>query len=218
MSPERWRFTGAYLREVFGQLEDPALEASLADARAAGLPDIAVSVEVGRLLSILAGLVGARVAIEVGTLGGFSTTFLARAMPAGARLYTIEREPRFADLAERTLARAGVADRVEVLRGDAAVVLPALAATLGPGSVDLVFLDADKRDYLAQARLAVPLLRRGGLLVADNVLGTSGWWIDALGHPEREGADALNRWVAAHPELEATAAPLREGVLIARRR
>ncbi len=218
MSRERWAYTGGYLREVFGAVDDPVLAALPQRATEAGLPPISISAEVGRLLSILVRATAARTAIELGTLGGHSALWIARAMPPGSRLYTVELDPAHADFAEAQLAAAGVDDRVEVLRGPAQERLPQLAAALGEGSVDFAFVDADKERYLEYARLLVPMLRPGGLLVVDNVLGTSRWWIDDEDHPTRAAVDAMNRWVAAHPALEATAVPLREGLLIAEKR
>jgi caffeoyl-CoA O-methyltransferase len=105
-----------------------------------------------------------------------------------------------------------------VRRGAALEVLPALAEELGPGSLDVAFIDADKREYPAYFELLRPLIKPGGLFLADNVLGSGSWWIDQDGSPYRAGADALNRRVAADPGFEAVAVPAREGVLIARRR
>jgi predicted O-methyltransferase YrrM len=107
---------------------------------------------------------------------------------------------------------------VELRRGPALQVLPALAAEVGPGSVDLVFIDAVKREYPDYFSVVRPLIAVGGLLVADNVLGSQSWWIDVPpGNPDRDGADRFNRIVAADPDFEAIAVPIREGVLIARR-
>lgn len=217
MTAERWRHTSAYLRETFGR-EDAHLEGLMARAVAAGLPDIAVSADVGRLLMMLTSMTEARLAIEVGTLGGYSAIWLARGLREGGRLITLEPEDRHADFAERELARAGVADRVELRREPGIPALERLARELSPGSVDVLFLDAVKSEYPEYFRLARPLVASGGLVLADNVLGSSRWWIDHEGHPDREGAHALNRALAEDPEFEAVALPIREGVLVARRR
>lgn len=220
MTPERWSYTGRYVREVFG-VEDPVLEGLMQDARAAGLPDIAVSADVGRLLAITAALAAKGreepTAIEVGTLGGYSAIWIARALGERGRLVTIEYDEAHAAFAERWIETAGLKDRVELRRGAALEQLEKLARDLGPASVDFVFLDADKLEYPDYFRLVRPLIRPGGVLVADNVLGSSSWWIDQEEKPHRRAADTLNRTLAADPDFVATAVPLREGLLIAHR-
>lgn len=217
MTPERWRYTSRYLVDVFGESDDH-LDGLMKEAVAAGLPDIAVSPDVGRLLLILTAMTRAELAIELGTLAGYSTIWLARGLTPSGRLITVEPEEKHAAFAEAQLARAGVADRVEVRRGYGIPVLEALATELAPASVDVVFLDAVKREYPDYFRLARDLIRPGGLLLADNVIGSSAWWIDHEDHPDRQGADELNRALAADPDFEAVAVPIREGLLIARRR
>src|SRR3954447_12918246 len=123
---------------------DPVLDAALADARGAGLPAAGVSPSQGRLLHLLARSHGARRILELGTLAGYSTIWLARALPPGGRLVTLEAEPSHAPVARATLEAAGVADRAEVRVGDALGALAALEAE-GAGPFDLVFLDADKQ-------------------------------------------------------------------------
>ena len=108
-------------------------------------------------------------------------------------------------------------DKIEVRRGFGLDVLPQLVKELGPRSVDVLFIDAIKTEYPAYFEIARPMIREGGLLIADNVLGAGSWWIDDEKSAHRAGADALNRTVASDPDFEAVAVPLREGVLIARR-
>lgn len=222
MTPDRWRSTCAYLVDVFGS-QDDQLRTLTPRAVAAGLPDIAVSPDVGRLLTLLTGMTGAgrgaRLAIEVGTLAGYSGIWIARGLAPGGRLVTIEREPKHAAFAEREFEAAGVGAAVEVRRGAALDVLATLAAELSPGSVDLVFLDAAKHEYAEYFAALRPLIAVGGLLVADNVLGSGTWWIDAPAgrDRDRDGADRFNRIVAADPDFETAAVPIREGVLISRR-
>ncbi|MGF1464494.1 MAG: O-methyltransferase [Sandaracinaceae bacterium] len=216
MTPERWRYTAAYLHETFG-LEDEHLAGLMAEATRAGLPAIAVSAAVGRLLALLTSMTAGRLVVEVGTLAGYSALWLARGLRADGRLLTIESVEAHAAFAEAQLARAGLSDRAEVLRGEAIPVLTRLASELPAGSVDVLFLDADKVEYPAYFRIARPLIAPGGLVLADNALGSSAWWIDHEEHPDRNGADALNRALAADPAFEAVAVPIREGLLIARR-
>lgn len=223
MTPGRWNTTRDYLLEVFGT-QDEQLETLSPRAVAAGLPDIAVSADVGRLLTLLTSMTGggrgATLALEIGTLAGYSGIWIARGLASGGRLITIESVARHADFAEREFASAGLSGSVEVRRGTALGVLPGLATEIAPGSVDLVFIDAVKREYPEYFQLVRPLIAAGGLLVADNVLGSHVWWIDepAGRNPDRDGADHFNRLVASDPDFEAAAVPLREGVLIARRR
>jgi predicted O-methyltransferase YrrM len=222
MTPERWDFTCAYLRDVFGG-EDEQLRSLMRRAVQAGLPDIAVSADVGRLLMMLTRMTangaGARVAIEVGTLGGYSGIWIARGLGRGGRLITIEANARHANFAEQEFAAAGVGASVDIRRGKALDLLPSLVAELRPGSVDVVFLDALKPEYPEYFQLLRPVIAPGGLLLADNVLGTEQWWIDtpAGSNADRDGADRLNRLLASDPEFEAVALPIREGVLVARR-
>lgn len=217
MTPERWRYTSRYLVDVFGQ-SDEHLDRLMTEAVAAGLPDIAVSADVGRLLMLLTTMTRAELAIELGTLAGYSTIWLARGLKPAGRLITVEPIEAHAAFAEAQLVKAGVDDRVEVRRGLGIPVLEALRDELAPASVDVVFLDAVKSEYPDYFRLARDLIRPGGLLLADNVIGSSAWWIDHEDHPDRQGADELNRTLAADPDFEAVAVPLREGLLIARKR
>jgi caffeoyl-CoA O-methyltransferase len=222
MTPSRWRSTGSYLVDVFGA-QDEQLASLTSRAVAAGIPDIAVSPDVGRLLMVLAGMtaggLGAGVAIEVGTLAGYSGIWIARGLAPGGRLITIESEPAHADFAQLEFKAAGVSASVEIRRGQALPVLASLATELGPGSADFVFLDAAKREYPEYFTIVRPLLAAGGLLVADNVLGSHSWWIDVPTgrNADRDAIDRFNHIVAADPDFEAVAVPIREGVLIARR-
>jgi predicted O-methyltransferase YrrM len=149
--------------------EDPALSAALQDSDAAGLPKIAVSFQQGKFLSLLAGALQARRILEIGTLGGFSTIWLARGAGPQGRVVTLEYEPRHAEIARANLERAGVGDRVEIKVGAALDTLPTLP-TVTDGPFDLVFIDADKDNYVAYLDWAVRLSRPGAIIVADNVI------------------------------------------------
>lgn len=221
MTPARWENTCAYLRDVFGG-QDEQLGSLMTRAVAAGLPDIAVSPDVGRLLQLLTSMCGggrgAALALELGTLAGYSGIWIARGLAPGGRLITVEPEPRHADFAAREFVRAGVAGRVEIRRGRALDVLPALAAELGPRSLDLAFLDAVKTEYRAYWKAIRPLLKPGALLIADNALGSSFWIDDPPGSsPERDAIDEFNREAAGDPGFVTACIPIRQGVLIARR-
>src|SRR5262249_11880202 len=144
---------------------DAALEASAA----AGLPAIQVPPNVGKLLQLLARVRGAHTVLEVGTLGGYSAIWLARALPAGGRLVTLESDPRHAEAARANVARAGLADVVELRHGRALETLPQLAVE-GRGPFDLIFIDADKRSCPEYFEWALKLSRRGSLITVDNVV------------------------------------------------
>ncbi|OBF19337.1 O-methyltransferase [Mycobacterium kubicae] len=146
--------------------DDPALASALETSSAAGLPPIAVSAQQGKFLSLLAGAIQARRILELGTLGGFSTIWLARGAGPQGHVVTLEYEPRHAEVARANLQRAGVADRVEVLVGAALDTLP----TLTGDPFDLVFIDADKENYAAYLEWAVRLTRPGSVIVVDNVI------------------------------------------------
>ncbi|ARQ68729.1 O-methyltransferase [Streptomyces marincola] len=181
---------------------DPALDAALAASEAAGLPPINVSPSQGKLLHLLARVHGARSVLEIGTLGGYSTIWLARALPPGGRLITLEAEPRHAEVARANIDRAGLGDVVDIRVGPALDTLPAL----GPeGPFDLVFVDADKPnnpDYLAWA---VELARPGSVIVFDNVV-RGGAVLDANStDPGVRGTRRVLELIAADPRLSATA-------------
>jgi caffeoyl-CoA O-methyltransferase len=226
MTPQRWANTGAYLNEVFGRVKgrDRQLETLMKRAIEADIPDIAVSAEVGRLLKILCMGVtqtpGSRATVlELGTLAGFSGIWLARGLPASGRLITVEFNPKHAAFAQREFAEAGVGAQVQIITGAALDVLPGLAKRLGPSSLDLVFIDAVKIEYSDYFRLVKPMLRSGGLLVADNALGSNSWWIDDApgSSPEMDAINKFNRMVASDMDFEAACVPIRQGVLVARK-
>jgi predicted O-methyltransferase YrrM len=157
-----------YISELFVR-EDPALAGVEAAISAAGMPPISVSPVEGKLLHVLARLAGARRILELGTLGGYSTIWLARALPPGGQVISIELEPAYAEVARQNLAAAGVGDRVAVRVGPALEVLPHVEAE-EPGPFDLIFIDADKPPYLEYLEWSLRLSRSGTLIVADNVI------------------------------------------------
>jgi caffeoyl-CoA O-methyltransferase len=154
----------AYLRGLYAQ-EDPGMRYALRAIEEAGMPPIQVSPTDGRILEVLLRMTDARRVVEIGTLAGYSAQWIARALPATGRLWTIELDPRHVAVARGVLARAGLADKVCVLEGSADVVLPTIEAE---GPFDAVFVDADKVGYERYARWATRHLRPGGLLVGDN--------------------------------------------------
>ena len=181
---------------------DPALDAALERSRAAGLPAIAVAENQGRLLNLLATLIGARRILEVGTLGGYSAIWLARALPADGRLVSLEIDPTHTEVARANLAAAGLSDRAEVRLGRAIDLLPALQ---GEAPFDLAFIDADKPSNPDYFTFAMTLVRPGGLIVVDNVVRRG-----AVTDPSTTDANALGvrrlvERVAAEPRAEALA-------------
>jgi caffeoyl-CoA O-methyltransferase len=211
MTNDRWAYLLGYPHEVFGT-PDHQLESLMDRALEAGLPPIAVSHGAGQLLRLLASLTPGRLALELGTLGGFSGIWIARGLADDGRLITVELSDRHADFAEKEFETAGLAERVRIVRGAALAVLPKLGAELGSDSVDFAFIDAVKTEYIDYFEALRPLIAPGGLVVADNVYGTGGGWID-----EGHGTDAFNRHVAADPGFSSTAVPVGGGLLIARK-
>ncbi len=177
--------------------------ATLAASRSAGLAEIQVSPTQGQLRALLARAIGARRILEVGTLGGDSTLWRARALPRGGRRVTIEAEPRHAAVARRNLARARLDAQVEVLVGRAEELLPRLAAEDAP-PFDLVFLDSEKTPYLEPFVALRHRLRAGGLLIADNVVRGGAVARPGRGDPKVEGVRRLLAAVGRDPTLSAT--------------
>jgi predicted O-methyltransferase YrrM len=199
---ELWTAVDRYIEESVVP-SDPALDAALAESERAGLPAIQVAPNQGKLLALLATIRGAQTILELGTLGGYSTIWLARALPAGGRLITVEADPMHAEVARANIMRAGLAERVEVRVGRALDVLPRLEAERR-GPFDFVFIDADKvntREYFAWA---VKLSRPGSVIVVDNVV-RSGKIIDP--NAGDANVDAVRRFyetLASFPEVSAT--------------
>jgi len=203
MTQDQWTAVDGYFDELLLP-SDPALEAALEGSAAAGLPSINVSPSQGKLLFMLARIQGARSILEVGTLGGYSAIWLARALPADGRLVTIESDPKHADVARANIARAGFADAVEVRVGRALDTLPQLAAE-GEGPFDLIFIDADKASIPEYFQWALKLSRCGSLIVVDNVV-RGGAILDATSdHPAVQGVRRFLELVAAEPRVSATA-------------
>lgn len=218
MNNQRWLNTCEYLQDVFGR-PDNHLATLMERAVAAGLPDIAVTADVGRLLMLLTQMTGARRALELGTLAGYSAIWIARGLSPGGRLITLEPDDNHADFAEQMFREANLADCVEIRRAAALDAIPTLREEFGEESFDLIFLDAIKTEYSDYFDAARTLIRPGGLLIADNALGGGDWWIDdpAGSHESRDAIERFNRQVADDPDFEAACVPIREGVMIARR-
>ncbi|MDZ8082918.1 MAG: O-methyltransferase [Nostoc sp. DcaGUA01] len=203
MTQEQWTAVDSYLTDLFVP-SDPVLDAALEASAAAGLPPHNVSPNQGKLLLLLAQLQRARTILEIGTLGGYSTIWLARALPSDGYLITLEADAKHAEVAQKNIARAGLNEVVELRLGQALSTLPQLAAE-GRSPFDLIFIDADKPnnpDYLAWA---LKLSRRGSLIVADNVV-RNGAVIDIdSSDASVQGVRHFNELLASEPRLSATA-------------
>jgi caffeoyl-CoA O-methyltransferase len=200
---ERWAAVEDYLTTLFAP-SDPALDAALVAASEAGMPMIQVTPTQGKVLHLLALACRARHLLEIGTLAGYSTIWLARALPAeGGLVVTLEANPTHAQVARSNLARAGVADRVEVRLGSALDSLAQLAAD-GQGPFDLVFIDADTLNLEAYFAWAVRLTRRGGLIITDNVVLEGNVLNAASSDPLVQAVRRFHTAVAAEPRVSAT--------------
>jgi len=203
MTQDQWTAVDRYLDDLFVP-PDAALDAALDASAAAGLPPISVSPTEGKLLHLLARLRGATNILEIGTLGGYSTIWLARALPPGGRLITLEVDSRHADVARANIARAGLAETVDLRLGPALETLPRLAAD-GCGPFDLIFIDADKPNNPGYFGWALQLARSGSVIVLDNVV-RGGAVLDAASRdPNVEGVRRVNAMIAAEPRVSATA-------------
>ncbi len=202
MSLERWTAVDDYISEHFVPA-DTALEATLKDSAAAGLPAINVSPNQGKFLHLLAKVSGARRILEIGTLGGYSTIWLARALPTDGRLVTLEFEPKHVTVAQKNIARAGLADVVNIRQGAAAESLRQLIAEKTQ-PFDFIFVDADKEGYAEYFALVLKLSRPGTCIVADNVVRGGGVLDPNNADPRVQGIQRFYEAVAAEPRVTAT--------------
>jgi predicted O-methyltransferase YrrM len=168
MTKETWTAVENYICDKLVS-SDSALDAALSSAEAAGLPPINVSPNAGKMLHIFAKTISARNILEIGTLAGYSTIWMARALQPGGRLITLEYDPKHAEIADGNLKRAGLSDRVEIRIGKAIDTLPKLAAERR-GPFDLIFIDADKASNPDYFQWALKLSRAGSLIIVDNVV------------------------------------------------
>ncbi len=198
MNQQRWDAVDNYFTDLLlGQ--DPVLDAALEASKAAGLPEIAVAPNQGKLLHLMARMHGAKRILEIGTLGGYSTIWLARALPPDGKLITLEYDPKHADVARANIARAGFSGQVEVRTGRALDTLPGVT-----GPFDFIFVDADKNAYPDYFRWALKLSRPGSVMVFDNVV-RNGAVID-IGTTDALvlGVRALIEAIANEPRVSAT--------------
>jgi predicted O-methyltransferase YrrM len=196
----------AKVEEYFGGMigEDKVLRAALDDCSRAKMPPIGVAASDGKLLMLVAKMTGAKKILEVGTLGGYSTIWLARGMSEGGKLVTLEYEAKHAEIARKNIARAGLAEAVEVRVGDAKTTMPHLVR-VGAGPFDMIFLDANKDGYREYFGWSLELSRKGTVIIADNVVRDGGV-IDAKSKDAMiQGVRKFNKAVTAEKRVSATA-------------
>lgn len=200
MSEKTWSAVDAYIGDRLLSDADPVFEAILRANAAGGLPAIDVSPAQGKFLNLIVRIAGARRILEIGTLGGYSTVWMAKALPAGGRLITLEYAERHAAVARENLARAGLLDRVEVRVGAALDLLPTV-----DGPFDLIFIDADKPNNPGYLDWALKLSRPGSVVILDNVV-RDGRVTDASSNdPSVRGSRAAFDFFRDHPRLDSTA-------------
>jgi predicted O-methyltransferase YrrM len=202
MSQEVWDDVDGYTADLLVH-EDDALRAAVDQSAAAGLPPIAVTANQGKLLHLLVRMQGAASVLEMGTLGGYSTIWLARALPDGGRLVTLELEPRYAAVAAANIARAGVAHMVEQRVGPALDVLRELVGEEA-GPFDFIFIDADKRGTPQYFELALELSRPGRVIITDNVVRAGALVDPASDDPGVQGMREFHELLSAAPGATGT--------------
>ncbi|MCC5638129.1 O-methyltransferase [Nostoc sp. CHAB 5844] len=203
MTQELWTEVDRYITDLLVPA-DPVLDATLAASHAAGLPPHHVSPNQGKLLMLLALINRARTILEIGTLGGYSTIWLARALPVEGKLITLESNPKYAEVARNNIVRAGLAHLVEVRVGRAIDTLPKLA-TEGYNQFDLIFIDADKPSNPEYLAWALKLSGRGSLIIADNVVRNGSVIEPNSEDPSVQGVRQFNKMLAVEPRVSATA-------------
>ena len=203
MTQEKWTAVERYITDQLLPT-DPVLDAALEDSARAGLPPINISPNMGKLLQQLARLQGARTILEIGTLGGYSTIWLARALPIDGHLITLEADPKHARIARANIARAGLSGFVDLRLGRALEILPQLAAE-GCDPFDVIFIDADKQSNSAYFAWALKLSRRGSLIIVDNVVRGGAVIDSASGDASIQGVRRFMELLAAEPRVSATA-------------
>jgi predicted O-methyltransferase YrrM len=195
-----------YIESLFVE-PDPTLERNIADAEAAGLPSIQVSANQGRLLYILTKISGARRVLEIGTLGGYSTTWFARALPDNGTVLSLELDPTHAAVARTSIDRAGIGSRVTIEVGPAAETMQRLIRERDQ-PFDLIFIDADKPGYLTYLDLSLALSRPGAVIVADNLIRDGAVLNEAVEEENARAARDFNAKLAAEPRLESIIIPV----------
>src|SRR5215831_9295140 len=202
MTQKLWTKVDAYFSGMIR--EDRALKAALKDCKKAKLPPIGVAANQGKMLMLMAQMIGARKILEVGTLGGYSTIWLARGLSEGGKLITLESQNKHADVARKNVARAGLDGVVDVRVGDAKETMPELLR-IGAGPFDLIFLDADKEGYPLYFEWSLKLSRKGTVIIADNVVRQGEVINTRTKDPSVPGMRKFNKAVSRENRVSATA-------------
>jgi predicted O-methyltransferase YrrM len=202
MTQELWTAVDQYINEKLIP-NDPVFEAALKASTDAGLPPIQVSPPQGKLIHLLGRLLGARQILEIGTLGGYSTIWLARALPPGGRLLTLESDAKHAEVARANFARAGLTGVIEQRLGPALDTLPQVAAE-GRAPFDLIFIDANKSTMAEYFDWALKLSHRGSVIIADNVIRDGAVIDTASPDADVQGVRRFNERLAAESRVSAT--------------
>jgi predicted O-methyltransferase YrrM len=202
---ETWAAVDRYFGDLLAP-EDEALAACMEANRQAGLPSIDVPSLLGKFLDLMVRISGARSVLEIGTLGGYSTIWLARAVPGGGQVVSLEIDPRHAQIARKNLQRAGVLDRVEITVGPALETLKALYEGAAD-PFDLIFIDADKKSLPDYLEWSLKLSRPGTVIIADNVVRDGKVLDPGTDDPDIQGVRRMTEMMASNPRLSATAIP-----------
>jgi predicted O-methyltransferase YrrM len=200
---ETWAAVDRYFGDRLAP-HDEALAACMEINREAGLPSIDVPSLLGKFLDLLVRISGACNVLEIGTLGGYSTIWLARALPAGGRVVTLEIDPHHAEIARRNLERAGVLDRVEITVGPAIEAMSALDEGAAP-PFDMIFIDADKKSIPDYLEWSIKLSRPGTVIIVDNVVRDGKVLDPESSDPDIQGVRGMTELMATNPRLSATA-------------
>jgi len=203
MTTDQWARVDRYFEDLLVPT-DSALDAALTAAAAASLPAHSVSPQQGKLLYLLARIRGARNMLEIGTLGGYSAIWMARALPSDGRLITLEANPKHAEVARASLVRAGLSRLVDVRVGPALETLPRLAGE-GRGPFDFIFIDADKQNNAQYLAWALRLASRGSLIIGDNVVRDGAVIDSESADPSVQGVRQFLQMLSAEPRVNATA-------------
>jgi predicted O-methyltransferase YrrM len=215
MTQKTWTAVDNYVSEMLVP-SDKALDAALEASADSGLPEIAVAPNQGKFLMLLARSINARNILEIGTLGGYSTIWLARALPKGGRVVTLEAVPRHAEVARSNFERAGLASMIDLRLGKAIDTLPKLAAEK-PAPFDFIFIDADKENYEGYYERGLTLLRPGGVMAIDNVLWNGAVADPKVHDPMTDAIRALNDKVAKDRRVAISLVPIGDGLTLARK-
>jgi predicted O-methyltransferase YrrM len=201
-----------YMTELF-PVDDDILEHLKSEAAATDIPDIQISSEQGAFMQVFLKAMGARRVLEIGTLAGYSAILMARALPEGGKVISLERDPMHAEFAKSQVERAGLSEKIEIRIGSALDLLDD-ESFAGEGPFDFVFIDADKPSYSQYLELVYPLVRKGGVVAGDNALAWGQITDRSTDDPDIRGMQEFNRAMAEHPGLQCCIVPVGDGMCI----